>query len=489
MRANLILACCLAVACAPASPEAANERRGVLVVAVDCMRADRMSLYGYDRETTPFLDSLAKESLVFTRHYAVTPEVFPSHASVLSGCDPRIANRPLVSKDLGASLFLPRSAPRLARTFLANGYRTAAFSDDPGFSATHGFESGFEEFLNFREGEMDPSLDFGMAGVSIRFKRWLRGLGENENWFAYLHVRDLERIWLQEDPANDRRFAPRSELDFVPPLSANNTSFHAVPKRRWNGGAFTLGEYQARYEGNLRECDQNLGRVMSWLRNKGYWETTTLVVIGTYGISFGEEGLLLESRSLAEHDLRVPWIVRPAPNLRVPVPLRVDELTSTLDIAPTLIELCGLKRPRGMHGISLRGAVFGQEQERREQVFAAGGLFDGFAVVTRDEHFVWRSADTLEPDSLRRSYFGARRGSNEGEEAYFVDAREPRTGRMLDLADERVEVLWDAGSSWFQWIKQAQLALQGGEVDEQTVAELVRRDLVANQDSPSEARR
>lgn len=452
----------------------------MLVVAIDCLRADRMSLHGYDRETTPFLDSLSEESLVFERHYAVTPDLLPSHISLLTGCDPRLAMRPIELAGAGEHMFLPKSVPRLARTYLANGYRTAAFSDSLGFSARYGFKGGFEEFLNFREGEKDPEHDFGLVGVSIRFKRWLRELGDDQNWFAYMQVQDLERIWRQEDPANDRRFAPRPELDYVPALSASTNSFFAIPRRRWNESATTMGEYEARYEGNLRECDQLLGRIVSWLQLKGYWETTTLVVTGTYGIGFGEAGLLLTSDTLTEGDLRVPWLIRPEPSLRLPVNQRIDQLTCAIDLAPTLIDLSGLVVPSGMHGLSHEPAIRGKESDLRKRVFAEGGIYEGFAVVTRDEHLLRLSANTLTPASLRRSFFGVNaRATTAARLELSVEAREPGTGRLLELAPEQVQRLTRAGLAWARWVRKARDVTHGIDDDEDTRAELIRRGLLA----------
>ncbi len=475
----LILACTLLAACAPSPPNAGRERRGVLVIAVDAMRGDRTSLLGYDRETTPFLDSLADESLVFERHYAAAPDALASHASILTGCDPRVAVHPAIPGISDPRLLVPSAVPRLARTFLANGYRTAAFSDSLDFSARHGLEGGFEEFLNFREGDMDPEQDFGLVGVSIRFKRWLRGLGDQEDWFAYLQVSDLERIWRQEDPANDRRFAPRPELDYVPPLAAGSNSFFAVPRRRWNQSASTLGEYEARYEGNLRECDQNLARVVTWLKSKGYWETTTLVITGTYGLGFGEAGVTLSSDTLLEGDLRTPWLVRPQRTLGIPVDQRIDQVTSAIDIAPTLIDLFGLELPPGIHGLSHKPAIFGEESDLRERAFAAGGVFEGYAVITKAEHFLRVSPGSLGSSSLFRSYFGFEKGSVEASEIPSItEAREPGTGLVLSLSEEHSERLTREGLGWFRWIREARDVLQGAEVDEETRAELLRRGLI-----------
>lgn len=450
-------------------------------MAVDCLRGDTTSLLGYDRETTPFLDSIAGESLVFEQHYSVTPDRLPSHGSLLTGCDPRIGNRPALPGLPGDSLYFPEKVPRLARSFLAAGYRTAAFPDSPRFSASLGFESGFEKLITFGASPDESSVDRGMSAVAHRFERWLRSLGSDESWFAYMQVQDLERIWHFEDPVNDRRFDPRPELDFVPPLSANSSSFFAVPKRLWSGAALTVGEYQARYEGNLREFDQRLGHLVGWLQRKGLWDSTTLVITGTHGVGFGEEGIYLESKTLTASDLRVPLLIRPAPGLRLPTGTRFDQLSCHLDIAPTLLELSGLKIPKGMHGLSLETLIKEGGDGPRRHVFAQGGFFEGFAVISKQDHFLRISMRSNNNTALRSSYFGSPERFAQGGDGYHMELRNIETGEPLPLQDERAIWLTNVGSTWFRWIRKAQLYVYDRPTDEETQLELLRRGLIATE--------
>src|SRR4029453_3282621 len=114
----------------------------------------------------------------------------------------------------------------------------------------------------------------------------------------------------------------------------------------------TLGDYEATYDGNVRRLDQALQQLFNNLRLQGRYENTTIVVVGTYGVQFGEAGLFLTSGRYSVAGVRVPWIMR-LPTL--PEERRGGEvagIASSLDLAPTLLETVHVQRPRGMHGVS-----------------------------------------------------------------------------------------------------------------------------------------
>lgn len=478
LRTAASLLGCLALACAPGGRGVTTKPHGVLVIAIDCLRADHTSAYGYDRQTTPFLASLCDEGIRFNRTFVPAPDFLGSHVALLTGCDPRIAVRPDLPGLNQLHLYIPKSVPRLARSFLAAGYRTSVYADNPEFSEARGFGSGFEKVWGFREGELP--LNYGLAGCSLRLKRWLRGLDEDEDWFAYLQVQDLERIWREQDEQWDHYFEPRPELAQVPPLSNFSDTYFAVPKRRWSGGARTLGEYEVQYDGNLREIDQHLERLVAYFERKGLWDTTTLVVVGTYGIGFGEEGLLLDTGTLTEVDLHVPWIIRPAPSLGLPRDIELHDLASTLDLAPTLLDLCRIPIPDGMHGVSHKPAVLGEATHAREVTFAAGGVQDGYAVITPEHSFLHVVPGSRGPRSLRVSWSGSEAAESEWVEELLA----ARTRERLPLERRYAAELREQGQEWFTWMGKARSVLHPAPglvegPDEELLESLRERGLIA----------
>lgn len=377
------LALCLA-ACSRGGPGPGDEQgRGILVVAIDGLRADRLGCAGYDRDTTPFLDGLAKESLRFTAAWAAAPWLLPSHIALLTGCDPLIAKRvlpPEIPPSLLTSWHVPEEAPSLAKELLAQGWTTACFPDSPDLAPVFGIATGFAEFQTIEQGA-GPDV-VGFEHVGLRLDQWLRNRSQDENWFAYLELNDLVRIWEPKFDSEPHHLPPREAHASVPPVSVNDPAFFALSSSRWSGGPQTIGEYEARYDEMLQKIDAGLRRLFTNLRLKS--ENTTIVVVGTYGTGFGESGLYLDSGRLADVDLRVPLILRPAKRIAGPEPGEISAPIGLYDLAPTLLALEGYEIPESMQGQSLAPLLLGGSADR-DFVVAGCGLQDGWVVM--DERF------------------------------------------------------------------------------------------------------
>lgn len=379
-----VLAPLLVGACGPRAASAPGP--GVLVIVIDGLRADHLGVHGYDRPTTPALDALAADGLLFEEVFASSPLTLPAHVALLTGAEPGAARRFLVSEFEGLTerrWRVPERGTHLAQEFLASGYATAAFLDDAQLSDVHGFDPGFQHFEIVSD---QPARDWeseASGRVTRHFLDWLSGLEPGRPWFAYLHLRELERFWSDPEERAEGYFPPRPELELVPPVGNTDSVFFAIPRSRWRGGPRTLGGYEALYDDELRLVDQELERLFARLRRSDRLESTTIHVLGSHGVQFGEAGLFLSSGRYSRADLHVPWIVRPAARFTGARGRRASGIASTLDLAPTVLAQEGLVIPAGMHGLSqaalLEGA--GVEAARRDFVFASCGLQEGLAVI------------------------------------------------------------------------------------------------------------
>jgi arylsulfatase A-like enzyme len=413
MRAPVSLALALiGLSACGSGAEPGRHGRGVLVLAIDALRADHLEAQGYDRETMPRLVELAEEGALFADAWAAAPELVPSHASLLTGCDPGLARRPPLPDGTelaeAARWWVPEALPRLARELLLAGFSTAAFVDHPSLSPVYGFEAGFEHFTGYRVDT--KSYELGFESVGEKFLRWMQGLGRQQDWFAYVHVNDLERLWrvAEGDPKWETWFEPREELGAVPPVAEADRVFFAVSRRRWErGGIYSLGVYEARYDGALRRTNGLVHRLLLGIREQGWWPHTTVVVVGTYGFGFGESGLLLDAGTLTDVDLHVPLIVRPATWVAgAEKGLRSERLASLVDVAPTVLELCGVPIPADMQGRSLAPLLRGTDEPVRERAFASGGVSPGFAVIEPRWRYERVAPGAHHPGVLVESWFG-----------------------------------------------------------------------------------
>ncbi|MBM3978313.1 MAG: sulfatase [Planctomycetes bacterium] len=408
LESLLLLAAPLSAAQAAVPPAAAGGAPGVLVIAIDALRADRVHALGYDRATTPVLDTLASEGTLFRQCMSTAPWLLPAHVSLLTGCDPNVARRALdksIERQVERNWHVPARVPHAAVEWLTGGHATAAFLDHPWISELYGMHVGFSHF-DARESTSPPR---GLEHNAAALLGWLRELPREQAWFAYLHVHDLERIWSEPDPMRDSLFPPRQGGERVPAVSNEEPCFHAIPPSRWDGGRHTLGEYQARYDGALHQLDERLGRLFAELRAMNRMGTTTIAVVGSFGLQFGEAGLYLDHGGLSVADLHVPLLIRPAPAQDRARGRAIDEVVSSADLAPTLLELGGLPVPAGMHGVSLARWLAREApppDAPREYAIATCGLQQGYVLFGRQWVLeILFPGETSSP-SLVRSWFG-----------------------------------------------------------------------------------
>lgn len=405
---SLLAALSLAVPCGACRPEPvrSGEGRGVLLIAVDALRADHLSIQGYDRDTTPTLDALASAGVLFENHLSTAPWNLPAAASLLTGCDPYVSRRLLpagLPRTLATRWSVPEQAPHLAQQFLLSGWTTAAFVDDANLAPPFGFGAGFQSWTSTAD---LPAGEVGLAGLERTLVQWLRERSDDENWFALVHSHDLERTWSASDPRWDTVFAPRPELSSVPPVGDAEHLFHAVPRARWSGGLTTVGEYRARYDGALLRLDGEIQRLLNHLAQLGWLEDTTVCVVGTHGLGFGEAGLWLDHGTFDEVDLAVPWILRPAGDLSLGADRRVTDLASTLDVAPTLLDLVGLSVPAAMQGVSFVPFLEGRSRAPRDHLVARSAFQDGYAVLDRSWRLELTQPWRVDEEIVASSWFG-----------------------------------------------------------------------------------
>lgn len=341
LAAALSLAACAACGAPGAAPTAGPPDRppDVILVVVDTLRADRVGWDGYRRETTPQLDRLAAESVVFTQARAQAPCTSPSVNSLLTSRHPWVfTGRPF------GHLGIPRGMPTVASRLRDAGYRTAAVSASPvvrarpgGINREGGFGHGFDLFLDGCERR-------DAACVDRRARDLLRLLPSPR--FLYLHYFD------PHDP-----YAAPEGVGFAGPYRGDDPAVAAgdpLPAvRRLHGSGDAglteadLGHLSDRYDDEIAWVDRAIGELLSSL-DLG---RTLLVLTSDHGESFLEHGHLQHCRSLYDSELRVPLLVRPPGGTAGE---RVDTPVALLDVAPTLLDWAGVAIGEGMVGRSLR---------------------------------------------------------------------------------------------------------------------------------------
>ncbi len=338
--------------------------RHLLLVSVDTLRVDRLGVYGSPLGLTPNLDALAREGETFTRAFAPAPFTLASVSALLTGRYP---------EELGATrntMLLPRGLSTLATEFYGRGFRTGAVVSNFVLRRRVGLAGGFEtyddRYPQLEASRPTPERSGGdTTDAALRLLDELRA-GENARVFLWVHYQDphgpytppegyRERYLEVERSAPDgRRRLPRASVDGV--LGAI-PAYQSLPES--NEVAF----YRAGYDGEVRYLDEQLGRLLAGLADRGMERETAVAFTADHGESLGENDLWFAHGShLSEALLRVPLV------LRVPgrPPRLRHDLVSLLDLAPTLLSLVTGARVAGLPGRDLlapgaareRGSVY-----------------------------------------------------------------------------------------------------------------------------------
>lgn len=324
-----------ASACGPARPN-------VIVVTIDTLRADRMGLYGHRRDTSPNVDRFAQDAIVFDN--AITPQTMttPALASMWTGLHPHQHG---VLRNL---FLLPDAYETLAERLAAESYDTAAFvSNYVLIRELSNLQQGFVHY----DDELDQKRLAGgerRAGPAIdRVLEWLDSRSDAP-FLMWVHLMDPHGPYTPPPPF-DTRFARRGgKPRIIPRKQIPLYQFLGSRDRRF---------YVDRYDGEIAYMDQEFGRLIAGLRERGLYDDALILFNADHGEHLGEHGAYFSHGSHAyEGALRVPLILKlPREHERAPdsLPPRDATLVSLLDVAPTILDVLGLPVPEDYVGRSL----------------------------------------------------------------------------------------------------------------------------------------
>ncbi len=269
----------------------------VLIYMIDTLRADRLGVYGYDQPTSPNLDALAKDSIVFRHALAQSSWTRPSVASVFTGLHPRSHG---VNDRTDA---LSPTATTLAAVLGSAGYQTAAVVTNGNVSAPFGFHLGFEAFVYLGEGtgrEIHAQSDV----VNDRVFAWLEGRDADRPFFLYVHTSDPHDPYAPRAPFRDR-FMPSPRF----PDRIAIRSMHERPLEAQQAPDVAR-ELGALYDAEIAFNDHHLGRLLDHLKAENLYDSTIVLVVSDHGEEFYEHEYWGHGITLYEEQLRVPFVLK-----------------------------------------------------------------------------------------------------------------------------------------------------------------------------------
>ncbi len=340
----LLLGGCQTAPPADIAPECADCN--VILVTFDALRADRMGVYGYTKNTTPHLNRFAEEAFVFTDNMSQSGTTVSSLPSLFTGMFPDTDQLVHSRRMLGMRAGQITLADRLK----ASGRQTVAVVAHEYAKQKYGMGQGFDIFDDNYE-DIEP-----VEKTSRRLKEMLDRL--KEPFFLWIHFRQPHAPY-QSHPRDFREFYKPKPGE---PTLVDHTHPELLAKLRKTEPATTytfgarleemtptlLRQWQAMYDGNIRQGDLAFSRLLDQLKSRRLYDDSIIIVAADHAESLGEHGIF-DHNNLYWNDLHTPLLVRiPGTTGKT-----LDDPTMNVDILPTILRLIDAPPADGVRGVDL----------------------------------------------------------------------------------------------------------------------------------------
>lgn len=338
-----------------------DDPPNILLISLDTLRPDHTTLYGYGRDTSPFLAEFARDGVVFESAFSQSPKTATSHMTLFTGLYPSVHGIKNLSEE---NRRLSDEIPTLATLLAQAGYRTEAVAGGGNISGELGFDQGFDVYLD----SSDARDLFQQAdGVFSRLAE------SSEPFFVFLHTYEVHDPYVPESDFAQLYADPdyageivSSEEQLIDVAGGREywQQYNAYWSRVDPTSSADAQHLRDLYDAEIRFTDELLAAFLQRLSDQGILENTIVVLLSDHGEEFFEHGGVLHS-TLYQEVLQVPLIWSLPAELGVAPGQRIQQTVRLLDVKPTLLELVGLKIPTHLQGNSLLPLMRGEDQESR----------------------------------------------------------------------------------------------------------------------------
>lgn len=284
----------------------------VILITIDTLRADHLGCYGYQKIKTPNIDALAADGARFARAFTPVPVTLPSHTAMLTGTYPMLNGM----HDFSGNKLNPQQRT-LASVLKQSGYVTGAVVASAVLDSRFGLNQGFDfyydhfDFSRLEESNLDEMERPGNI-VADQVLDWL-GKNSQKKFFLWMHLYDPHYPYHPPDPFS-REYADRP------------------------------------YDGEIAFADEQVGRLLRFLKDRGLYQNSVIVLSGDHGESLGEHGEKTHGFFIYNATMHVPLIIH-SPGKSAA--LTVADNVSLVDLMPTVLAAVGADIPRQVQGRSL----------------------------------------------------------------------------------------------------------------------------------------
>jgi arylsulfatase len=355
----------------------------IVFISMDTMRASRLGCYGYKKPTSPYMDQIAEQGVLFERAYAADIPTEVAHTGIFTG---KVGLRTGVVSHGSPLTQLPKKESWLPSLLQNQGFTTAAV--DNLYQLKEWFARGYRYYIN--SVQKTRSID-GKSVNELAFK-WIREHKEDD-FFLFLHYWDPHTPY--QPPAS---YVPAFYDQSCDPYDPANRSMHAA----YNHAAYPFFKHHhydllgpvtdaayvnALYDAEVRYLDDRLRELDELLIAEGVYDDTLLILFGDHGESLTEHDIYWDHCGLYETSVQVPMIMRwPG---RIPEGRRVKGLVQQVDMLPTILEAAGILTPSNIDGRSLWPSIRGEADGTHDAIYLSECAWQASrGIVTKDYKFI-----------------------------------------------------------------------------------------------------
>jgi len=311
------------------------EKQGpdVIVVLIDALRADHVGAYGYHRSTTPALDDLCRDAIVFRQAISQSTYTKTSIASLFTGRNPYRHGVYRGGRERAGAIVsdvLRDDETTLAEALADAGYLTSAWVHNSTLQSYFGFDQGFVDYRD-QQGHAPR--------ITARLRRWLRGPARRYNYFAYVHFIDLHGPY-RPRPPYDSLFGDAGGVYDEVNLRQWGAYLRSVRDGEVELSTESVAKMEMLYDGLLRDVDDHVALIFDELRRADLYDDTLIIVTSDHGDAFLEHGVISHSSTPYDELIRVPLIVKlPRSELAGRV---VTEQVRLVDVMPFVLDELGV---------------------------------------------------------------------------------------------------------------------------------------------------
>lgn len=356
-----------------------RDQPNILLITIDTLRPDHLSCYGYKRNTSPNIDRLAKEGVIFTNAIAQSNNTLSSVPSFITSSYPYMH---LIEYEELLTYLNPETST-LADILRQKGYKTAMFNDYPDFlRRIQGIKSGFEYY--FEIGANNPAeltqlvLNWLQQNKTKKFFIWLYYHGAHGPYNPSL---PYSKIFLYDEILKTNKRIPIA-------IDDAKEFFGVIPKHIAEADITDIDYYIAKYDGKIRIIDEQIGLSLQGLEKMNLDKNTLIILISDHGEGLGEHNYYFRHGApLYDELLKVPLIIKDRHFISKNKIISCQ--VELIDVVPTILDILNISRKRfqGMEGISLKPYILGRDCNNKRYAFSTSSIF--FSIRSEDYKLIY----------------------------------------------------------------------------------------------------